>query len=182
MGNFKGGKCSGMCTGSCTADAGIACNGECNGTCSYTPGMATCSGECHGSCSAEASPPRCTGMLNCQASAECRGSCDANASAKLDCSKPAASVVVNGDLKLQKAIEAHLSGWAEAVNLTIALKDPATRLAAKSVDTFKAIGDIGISGATCALASVQAAGQASASITVSVNASASLNASGGTNN
>src|SRR6185503_9594786 len=122
---------TGMCTGSCTVDAGIMCNGECNGTCSYTPGMATCSGECHGSCSAAASPPRCTGMLNCQASAECRGSCNANASAKVDCSKPQASVVVVGDLKLQQAIEANLTAWAEAVNLTLSLKEPVAALAGK---------------------------------------------------
>jgi hypothetical protein len=115
-------------------------------------------------------------MLSCSASAECRGNCDASASAKLDCSKPAASVSVSGDLKLQQAIEGNLAAWAEAVNLTIALKDPAAALAGKTLATFKAIGDIGLSGATCVAASLQTAASAEAHINVSVSASASLNA------
>jgi hypothetical protein len=139
--------------------------------------MATCTGECHGSCSVEASPPRCTADLRCDASAECRGSCNANAKASVDCSKPQASVVVNGDLKLQQVVEANLNAWAEAVNLTISLKDPAVDLASKGVATFKALGDIGVSGATCVLASMQAAAQAQAHMEVSVSASASFNAS-----
>ena len=80
-------------------------------------------------------------------------------------------------MKLQQAIEANIKDWAEAVNLTIALKDPAVKLAAKGAATFTALGDIGISGTTCVLASAKAAGEASASINVSVSASASLNAS-----
>jgi hypothetical protein len=115
-------------------------------------------------------------MLNCQASAECRANCNASASAKLDCSKPSASVVVQGDVKLQQALEANISAWAEAVNLTIALKDPAAQLAAKSVATFQAIGDIGLSGASCVAASLKAAADASVSVNVSVSASASLSA------
>jgi hypothetical protein len=175
-GNFKGGKCTGMCTGSCTADAAISCNGECNGTCSYTPGMATCNGECRGSCAAEVSPPRCEGSIDCMASAECRANCNASASAKLDCSKPAATVVVQGDLKLQQVLEANIGAWAEAVNLTLALKEPAGALAGKTVATFQALGDIGISGAACVASSLKAAGEASVSVNVSVSASASLNA------
>jgi hypothetical protein len=172
-GTFKGG-CMGMCTGSCSATGAIACNGQCNGTCSYTPGQATCMGECHGNCSVESSPPRCTGMLNCTASADCRGSCQADASAHIDCSHPQATVTVVGDLKLQQAIEANLDEWAEAFNLTLALKDPAAKLAAKTAAGFQALGDVGAAGLTCAASGITAAASASASVSVSVSASASL--------
>jgi hypothetical protein len=127
-------------------------------------------------CSAEVSPPRCTGSIDCSASAECRANCSASASAKVDCSKPQASVVISGDLKLQKAVEANLTAWAEAVNLTLSLKEPIAALAGKTEGTFKAVGDIGLSGATCILASVKAAAEASVSVNVSVKASASLSA------
>ncbi len=80
-------------------------------------------------------------------------------------------------MKLQQAIEGSLTAWAEAVNLAIALKDPAAKLATKTAATFSALGDIGISGATCAAASAKAAFDASASVNVSFKASASLNAS-----
>src|SRR5262249_24901228 len=148
-GMFKGGQCSGMCTGSCSATGGVACNGSCNGTCSYTPGSATCSGQCHGNCSAQVSPPTCSGTLNRMASAECHGDCQAQASATGDCSKPEATVEVVGDIKLQQALEAHMQEWGEAVNLTLALKTPIANLAGKTVDAFKALGDIGAAGATC---------------------------------
>ena len=113
-------------------------------------------------------------MLNCTASADCRGSCRANASASIDCSHPQATVTVVGDLKLQQAIEANLNEWAEAFNLTLALKDPAAQLAAKTVEGFKVLGDVGAAGLTCAASGISAAGSASASVSVSVSASASL--------
>ena len=177
MGKFKGGTCSGMCTGSCTGSASAMCNGTCNGTCTFTQPTATCEGECHGSCSAEASPPRCTGTLSCMGAAECQGSCSADASAKVDCSKPQATVVVQGDLKLQQALEAHINEWAVAFNMLTALKDPVAELASKGAATFSALGEVGVSGATCVASGVSAAASASASVSVSVSASASFNAS-----
>jgi hypothetical protein len=135
-----------------------------------------CTGECHGMCSATVSPPRCTGMLDCSASATCRGNCEGSASANVDCSKPKATVFVSGDLKLQKAIEAHINDWAEAVNLTIALTTPVANLADKGVKAIKAIGDVGLSGATCALASAKTAASAQVHVEASVSVSGSLNA------
>ena len=50
------------------------------------------------------------------------------------------------------------------------------RAQAKSVGTFQALGDIGLSGASCVATSLKAAADASVSVNVSVSASASLNA------
>lgn len=175
-GNFSGGECSGNCMGSCVTSGKAMCEGKCNGTCSYTPGMATCKGTCHGSCDAEVSPPTCTGKLDCKADAECHSSCQAQASAKVDCPPPHATVTVVGDAELWTALKAHIDDFGEAVNLTIALKDPIADAAGKTIGAFEAVGDIGVSGAACMAASVSAAAEAQASISVSVSASASVSA------
>jgi hypothetical protein len=175
-GKFSGGKCEGTCTGSCVTHGEAMCDGSCNGTCTYDPGSATCKGTCHGECDAEVSPPTCTGKLDCTASAECHSSCQAQASAKVDCPPPRATVVVVGDAELAAALSAHIQDFGAAVNLTLALKDPIADAAGKTVDAFKAVGEIGLSGAACLTSSLQAAVDAQASITVSVEASASVSA------
>jgi hypothetical protein len=86
-------------------------------------------------------------------------------------------VVVQGDLKLQQALEAHINDWAVAFNMLTALKDPVAELATKGAATFSAIGDIGAAGAVCVTSGLSAAASASASVSVSVTASASFNAS-----
>ncbi len=171
-GEFTG-SCKAQCKGSCEAGASAACNGKCEGTCSYTPGTATCQGECHGKCDAEVSPPSCTGTLSCDGAAECQASCNGSASAKASCSS-SATLVVDGDADLYAAINAHIGDVKNAFALTIALKDPIANLAAKTAGTFSALGDIGVSGATCAASSIAIAAQASVSINVSVQASASV--------
>jgi len=111
------------------------------------------------------------------ASAECRGSCDAQANATIDCSKPQATVVVEGDLKLQKALEAHIDEWAVAFNMLAALKDPVAAFASKTAATFQALGDIGVAGVSCVGTALSASAKASASVSVSVTASASISSS-----
>jgi len=108
------------------------------------------------------------------ASASCRANCTGNASATVTCTKPHATVVVEGDLALQAALEAHISDWGEAVNAIVALKDPVAEFASQTVATFQAAGDIGVSGASCVASSLSVAGEATASVNVSVSASASV--------
>jgi len=86
---------------------------------------------------------------------------------------------VEGDAKLYTAINAHLDAVKKAFALTLALKDPIVALAGRTSDTFSALGDLGVSGATCAAASLQVAAQASVSINVSVQASASVQGKAG---
>jgi len=88
---------------------------------------------------------------------------------------------VSGDAKLDAAIRAHLDDVKDAFAMTWALKDPIADLAGKSVGAFKAIGDIGVQGATCFAASLSVAAQASASINVSVQASASVQGTASSN-
>lgn len=175
-GDFHGGECHGTCSGQCAVSAAARCDGTCNGTCSVDPGSAKCQGTCHGECDAAVSPPTCTGKLDCEGSAECHASCQAQASAQVDCPPPHASVVVQGDVELWNALAAHIDDFAEAVNLTIALKDPIADVAGKSIGAFEAVGDVGLSGAACMTSSLQAAVEAQASISVSVQASASIQA------
>jgi len=113
-------------------------------------------------------------MISCKGAAECQGSCNANASASVDCSKPVATVVVQGDLKLQQAIEAHLADWAIAFNMMTALQGPVGDLKSKGEAAFTAIGDIGLTGAACVASAGSALVNASASVQVSVSASASF--------
>jgi hypothetical protein len=87
--------------------------------------------------------------------------------------------VIEGDEQLYAAFNAHLADIGVAFNGTIALKDPIANLAGKTVDVFKAIGDIGAAGATCFASSLNVAGQASASINVSVSASATVSGKAG---
>jgi hypothetical protein len=75
---------------------------------------------------------------------------------------------------LYAAINAHLSDVKDAIALTVALKDPIVDLASRTTATFSALGDLGVSGAACAAASVEIAAEASVSINVSVQASASV--------
>ncbi len=118
-------------------------------------------------------PPTCTGHLDCDASADCHASCQASASAKANCTS-SATLVVKGDADLHAAIKAHLDDVKEAFALTYALKDPIADLAGKTVDTFRAVGDIGVQGGACFASSLSVAAQASVSINVSVQASASV--------
>jgi hypothetical protein len=153
------------------------CEGKCSGTCAYTPGKADCEGECHGECDAQLSPPVCTGKIDCMAAAECQGNCKAKADANFDCPAPQVTVVVEGDLELQTAIEAHAAAWGEAVNATLALQKPIAAVAGKTEAAFTAVGDVGLAGATCFASSFQSTVEASASINVSVSASASVSGS-----
>jgi hypothetical protein len=91
----------------------------------------------------------------------------------VNCPPPKARVNVQGDLELYNAIRARIDEFGEAVNLTIALKDPIKRVAGQTIAALQAIGDVGASGAACFASSVSAAVEAEASINVSVSASAS---------
>ena len=162
--------------GSCVTSGEARCEGTCNGTCSYEPGAASCKGTCHGKCDAEVSPPVCTGKLDCKADAECNASCQSQASAKVNCPPPRATITVDGDAELLTALRAHIQEWGEAVNLTLALKDPIASVAGKTLGAFEAVGDVGLSGAACMASSLSAAAEAQASISVSVSASASISA------
>jgi hypothetical protein len=175
-GQFSDGHCEGECTGSCSASAGVDCDGTCQGTCVYKEPTPNCQGTCHGECDAELSPPVCTGELDCEGSAECSSSCEAEASADIDCPPPTASVIVLGDVELQQALSANIEAWGEAVNLTLALREPIADVASKTLAAFEAVGEVGAAGATCFASSLSAAVQAEASISVSVEASASLSA------
>lgn len=176
-GQFTG-SCKAQCKGSCEAGASAACNGKCEGTCSYTPGMADCKGECHGHCDAEVSPPSCQGTLSCDGAADCQASCKGSASASASCNS-SASLVVDGDADLYAAINGHIGDVKDAFALTLALEKPIANLVGKSAATFSALGDIGVSGASCAVSSAAIAAQASVSINVSVKASASVQGTAG---
>jgi hypothetical protein len=177
MGQFSGGRCDTTCMGECVTRGSVACDGSCNGTCTYTPGMAVCRGRCHGECSAALTPPVCTGELSCDASAECHASCEAQGRARVDCPPPEASVVVDGDAELLRAISAHIEEFGAAVNLTLALRDPIAEVAGSSLAVFDALGDVGVAGAACFASSIGVAASAEVSIEVSIEASASLTAS-----
>jgi len=118
-------------------------------------------------------------MINCEGAADCQASCDASASAKASCSS-SANLVVTGDADLYAAINAHIGEVKDAFALTLELKDPIIALAGKTAGAFSALGDIGTSGAACAVSSVAIAGDAYASINVSVTASASVQGKAGT--
>jgi hypothetical protein len=120
----------------------------------------------------------CTGELDCDASAECHGNCEAQAQARIDCPPPEATVVVEGDAELLRALQAHIEDFGTAVNLAAALSTPIADVAGRSIDAFDAVGDVGIAGAACFGTSLTAALSAQASISVSVEASASLSVSG----
>jgi len=177
-GNFSG-SCKAECKGSCETTGGAQCSGKCEGTCSYAPGKADCNGECHGKCSAEVKPPSCEGTLDCKGAAECQASCEGSATAKASC-ESTADLVVKGDAELYSAIQAHIGDVKSAFALTVALKDPIAKLSGKTVGTFSALGDVGVSGAACVAAAVSIAAEAQASISVSVTASASVQGKAGT--
>lgn len=174
MGEFSGGQCEAECRGECVTRGAVGCDGRCNGTCTYTPGTATCRGRCHGECSLALSPPVCTGELECDASAECHASCEAQGRARVECPPPEATVTVDGDAELMRALAAHIDEFGAAVNLTLALRDPIAEVASRSLAVFDALGDVGIAGAACFASSVSIAASAQVSISVSVEASASL--------
>jgi hypothetical protein len=177
-GQFSG-SCKADCKGSCEATGAAKCEGKCEGTCTYAPGKADCNGECHGDCSAELEPPSCEGTLNCDGAAECQASCEGSATAKASCDS-SATLVVTGDDELYGAIQAHIGDIKSAFALTVALQKPIVALAGKTAATFSALGDIGSSGAACAVSSISIAAQAQASISVSVSASASVQGKAGT--
>jgi hypothetical protein len=117
-------------------------------------------------------------MLNCMGSADCHASCQASVQADASC-HGTANLVVEGDAKLYAAMNAHIGDIEDAFAATFALKDPIAALAGKTVATFQALGDIGVSGAACIGSSLTLAAQASASINVSVSASASIQGKAG---
>jgi hypothetical protein len=117
-------------------------------------------------------------MLDCAGSADCHASCQSQAQASARCTATAA-LTVEGDAKLYAAINAHLDALKLAFAETAALKDPIAALASKTAGAFSALGDLGVSGAACAAASVQVAAEASVSINVSVQASASVQGKAG---
>jgi hypothetical protein len=124
-------------------------------------------------CTGSAKPPTCTGTLDCQGSADCHASCQGSAQASAACTSTAV-LQVEGDAKLYAAINGHINDVKDAFALTLALKDPIVALAGRTVDTFKAVGDIGVQGGACLVSSISVAAQASVSINVSVQASASV--------
>lgn len=83
---------------------------------------------------------------------------------------------VVGDAELQAALAAHIQDFGEALNLTIALREPIAEVAGKTAGAFEALGDIGVSGAACLSSSLAGAVEAQASISVSIEASASVQA------
>jgi hypothetical protein len=116
--------------------------------------------------------------LSCDGAAECQASCNGSASASASCTS-SADLSVDGDTDLYAAIKAHLGEVKDAFALTAELEKPIAALVGKTGATFSALGDIGASGAACALASATIATQASLSISVSVQASASVQGKAG---
>jgi hypothetical protein len=177
-GSFSG-SCKAQCKGSCEATGGAACMGKCEGTCSYQQGKADCQGECHGTCEGAVKPPTCTGKLSCEGAAECQASCDASARAKASCSSSADLVVTGDGAELYAAINAHIGQVKEAFALTLELRKPIVALAGKTASTFSALGDIGVAGGACVVASAGIFAEASASIDVSFQATLSVQGKAG---
>jgi hypothetical protein len=169
-GMFSGGQCMGSCTGTCNVAAGAMCSGTCNGTCSYTPGTATCKGECHAMCDAAVSPPTCNGMVTCSTSGQCHANCQAQASANISCPPPQVTVQIIGDAALAATFQSHLVELGNAFALTSALAGPVGVVAGQSADTFTALGNVGLSGASCIGSELQVAATASAHVNVCVSA------------
>src|SRR5258706_3817337 len=88
-----------------------------------------------------------------------------------------ATVVVQGDLDLQRALEPNIDEWAVAFNELATMKSPLVDLAARSMESFAALGNIRPSGAACVAQGISEAAGASASFSVSVQASAAFSAS-----
>jgi hypothetical protein len=65
----------------------------------------------------------------------------------------------------------HIEEFGAAVNLAIALRDPSASVAGKTIAAFQALGDVGVSGATCRASSLSGTIEAQASINVPVSAS-----------
>jgi hypothetical protein len=178
-GMFTGGQCSGMCKGKCNVMAGAMCNGMCNGTCSYTPGSATCTGECHATCDAPVSPPTCNGMLSCMGSEECHADCQGQASASLNCAPPQVTVQILGDAALAATFQSHLVELGNAAAQTAALTGPIGSVAGKTLATFSALGNVGLSGASCLASELQVATTASVHLQVCVSAQATVSGNAG---
>lgn len=112
-------------------------------------------------------------------SAECHADCQAQASAQVTCPPPQANVIITGDDALYGSFQSHLTDIGTAYNLTVALKDPIAKTAAKTADTFTAIGNVGAAGITCIASQTPTVLSVNASISVSVSAQATVSGTAG---
>jgi modification target Cys-rich repeat protein len=101
------GECQGQCSatnadGSCAGSCSGTCTGSCRGSCAVAADAnLECEGECTGGCEGTATAPKCKGELSpptCEGSADCQASCKASASAKAECTPPAVTLSVTGDI------------------------------------------------------------------------------------
>jgi hypothetical protein len=82
--------------------------------------------------------------------------------------------VVDGDLQLQRALDAHIDAWLGVVAETLATRESTVTIAAISYESFQAIGALGPEGSRCFATAVAAAASASASMNVCIQASSAL--------
>lgn len=190
------GRCAGTCTGACDLVAEGACKGECKGSCKIK-GKAQCEGTCTGQCSVAFEAPQCTGSAKPpQATASCESGCQAQVEAKVACTPPKVSVVVEGsaDAKLasnyKHGLEKHMPN---IFKIATGMKNRVANVVASGEAAIKAGKDAAISASSAGVQgakvaacvgkpfenALSAAASMQASVQISVNVSASASASAG---
>lgn len=183
------GRCDGTCEGKCSANSKNGrCDGECEGTC-VTQAKAECKGECRGECSVTMKEPQCTGEVRApRASADCQASCDARLSAKAECKPGTVDVDVAGvaesniperAARVRAAIKSGLGGVLAARAKLSRLGASGRAIVKTAGDLPNAVGELGISAASCVTHAAAILPRATASVSVSFEVSASLSASAG---
>jgi hypothetical protein len=178
------GRCSGTCRGTCTAN----CQGSCTGEC-VVQASGSCSGECRGECSVEFTEPRCTGEVRPPSmSAECQASCDARLEARMECTPGETTVTVTGNVSenltatLTRVRAAFEAGFGQIMAIKMKLErlgSAGEALVRAGGDVPDAVGQLGLTAASCATRAVGALPRATAQISVSIEVSASFSASAG---
>jgi hypothetical protein len=172
----EGGELVGRCGGSC--------GGDCQVSGRWVSGQARCEGLCRGNCSVAFEEPRCTGTVRPpQVEAECNAACNAKLDAEARCTPGEAHVEVRGAVASNLAERvARVRGAIEgAGGAVLAARAKLERLVGSGKlmlraadDVPKAVGEIGVSAATCAAESAAGIINASASISISFEASVSV--------
>jgi len=182
------GSCAGKCDGTCKGECSAGCSGGCDGEC-VVKAKAECKGECRGDCSVKMKEPTCTGEVRApQASADCQASCDARISAKAECKPGSLNVDIKGaaDSNIPERAARIRAAIESGFGAVLAARAKLERLGASGNAIVKtagslpgALGELGLSAASCATQAAAILPRATASVSVSIEVSASLSASAG---
>ena len=84
-----------------------------------------------------------------------------------------------GDEALAASFQLRLVELGNAAAQTLALTAPVAAVGGRTLDTFSALGDVGLSGASCLASELQVAATASAHVQVCVSAQATVSGNAG---